>query len=213
MSTIRIFGITIHATNGLYSLKDLFKASGGLKANQPSNWFRTNEFKKEKEFLESVITVPHKRVTEQNQQVMNVIQGGSPELQGTYVCKDLVYSYAMWVSADFKFAVIRAFDHLANDRILEAQQQVAIAVNTEIKRREPNDKGTLAYIVGCSTYQSQYYYDVLVGKGLLTKHTSPCGQSKYFAVGSVDWFEGYKRSTMLFNSKILAHLPEQIELL
>ena len=228
---IRILGITIHkSSNGLYSLTDLFKASGAKLADRPANWFRTNEFIKEKMFLESVIgssqkivaeqnqgvmtdmPVTHKRVTEQNQRVIEVIQGGNPELQGTYVCEDLVYSYAMWVSAEFKFAVIRAFDHLANDRILEAQTIANTAINHIIKKREPNGIQTLAVIIGCTVFESRYYYEVLVGKGLLTKKVNKNGQAKYYPVGNQNWFEGYKRTTMLFNSAVLDVLPIQEDL-
>lgn len=47
------------------------------------------------------------------------IRGGSAP--GTFVVKELVYAYAMWISAAFQLKVIRAFDTLQT-------QGVAVAV-------------------------------------------------------------------------------------
>ena len=41
---------------------------------------------------------------------VNAVKGGS--LQGTYVVKELVYAYAMWISPKFHLQVIRAYDAL-----------------------------------------------------------------------------------------------------
>lgn len=39
---------------------------------------------------------------------IRAVRGG--KAPGTYVVKELVYAYAMWVSAKFHLAVIRAYD-------------------------------------------------------------------------------------------------------
>ena len=111
---------------GRYCLNDLHKAAGGEKRHQPANFLRTNHVKElaaeilaeppvphfrateQNQALTAALPVPHFRGTEQNQPLMTY-QGGDGR-QGTYVCKELVYAYAMWISPKFHLHVIRTFD-------------------------------------------------------------------------------------------------------
>lgn len=83
--------------DGMYCLNDLHKASGGEAKNEPSNWTRTEYFKGLAEEIG-------------NSANMQSWKKSAGRYGGTYVCKELVYAYAMWVSAKFHIDVIRVFD-------------------------------------------------------------------------------------------------------
>ncbi|MFV8873613.1 phage antirepressor KilAC domain-containing protein [Serratia fonticola] len=88
---------------GRYCLNDLHRAAGGEERHKPRNWYVTLQTQE----LVRILTEGGIPPLEQNQPV-SVIRGGNN--QGTYVCKELVYSYAMWISATFNLKVIRTFD-------------------------------------------------------------------------------------------------------
>ncbi|HBN7019246.1 MULTISPECIES: KilA-N domain-containing protein [unclassified Pseudocitrobacter] len=89
--------------DGRYCLNDLHRAAVASGANE-----RTKEPGK---FLSSVQTIEliHELETTQNLGIkpVNTVEGRSG---GTYVCKELVYAYAMWISPKFNLKVIRTFD-------------------------------------------------------------------------------------------------------
>lgn len=86
---------------GRYSLNDLHRASGGEEKHSPNRWTRTDGY----QGLVSELT------PEMAFDPAVSIRGGSAP--GTFVCKELVYAYAMWISPAFQLRVIRAFDSLS----------------------------------------------------------------------------------------------------
>lgn len=89
-------------TQGRYCLNDLHKASGEEIRNRPATWL-------------------------QNQQTQNLAveleKDGIPSIHtkqglGTFVRKELVYAYAMWISPAFNLKVIRTFEAVTTQQRL-----------------------------------------------------------------------------------------------
>jgi len=83
-------------SDGLYCINDLHKASGGEAKHGPTHWLA----------LENTKGMTDLALTKG----IPVIKKSSGRYGGTYVCKQLVYSYAMWISPEFSFEVIEFFD-------------------------------------------------------------------------------------------------------
>ncbi len=97
MSVLILSNITIRRdTAGRYCLDDLHRAAGEARRHRPKYWL-------------------------ENQQTRGLVAeaaiGGIPPIQrkqglGTFVCRELVYTYAMWISPAFHMKIIRAYDAL-----------------------------------------------------------------------------------------------------
>lgn len=110
---LTILGSSIRMIDGLYSLNDLHKVSGGLSRHQANNFMRLENTKKLIAEIERSSDVRNGAST----RAYKVIQGGSSNQQGTFVCRELVYSYAMWVSPRFQLAIISAFDAMVGNQM------------------------------------------------------------------------------------------------
>jgi hypothetical protein len=112
LPTLSIADIEVRQdSQGRYSMNDLHRAAGGEKRHQPSNWLQNQQTQE----LIAEIASPGIPGDEQNQPV--AAKAGAPETGGgTYVVKELVYAYAMWISPAFHLKVIRAYDALATGR-------------------------------------------------------------------------------------------------
>jgi hypothetical protein len=83
---------------GRFCLNDLHKAAGGEEKHSPNRFTRSDNYQSLiDELTPDLAFAP----------VESVRGGKNP---GTYGCKEIVYSYAMWISAKFHIAVIRAYD-------------------------------------------------------------------------------------------------------
>lgn len=129
MNEIVIADKTIRLSDGLYCLNDLHKASGGEKRYEPNRWLRllqTSELIRELEFEQcepqicgsmknQSLSEPQIWGSMKNQSLIKTIKGFGKN-QGTFACRELVYSYAMWISPKFHLQVVRAFDALVSGR-------------------------------------------------------------------------------------------------
>lgn len=116
MNALIINSQTISQHNGLFSLNDLHKVSGNDEKHRPT-WFLRND---ETQALIAEI--------ESEKQIAYYTKQGKQG--GTYACRELVYRYAMWISAKFSLMVIRAFDAL-NTGVIPCLNEAQPTISTE----------------------------------------------------------------------------------
>jgi hypothetical protein len=103
--TLAIGDITVRNHNGLFSLNDLHKASGGEAKHQPAFFMRRKETRALVAELEAS---PEMGTPSANSQTpIQTINDGANN--GTYACRELVIAYAAWINAAFHLKVIRVF--------------------------------------------------------------------------------------------------------
>ena len=96
MSSLTILKTTIRKFDNLHSLNDLHFAAGGEAKHKPSNFIR----------LDTTVELIEAIKADSDREPVKVIRGTNG---GTYVCEELVLSYAMWISPKFHLIVLRAF--------------------------------------------------------------------------------------------------------
>lgn len=118
MNAISICNTSIRQFNGLYSLNDLHQASGGQDKHSPRRWL-------------------------QNQQTIDLAneceKDGKPSILkkqgfGTFVCKELVIHYAMWISPSFSLQVIRCFLDTVSGSLQPKLAQTTVADRTPLRQ-------------------------------------------------------------------------------
>ena len=111
MSNLQILSNSIRTFENLYSLNDLYQASGSENKHAP---FRFIRLETTKELIAEI--------EKETPNALKVIRGTQG---GTYACEELVIAYAMWISPKFHLVVLRAFLnlHKGGDTLNPEQQQ------------------------------------------------------------------------------------------
>jgi phage antirepressor YoqD-like protein len=122
---------------GRYCLNDLHRASGSEKKHAPNEWLRN------KQTLELIFEVSKPGIPG--------IQ--SKQAHGTFVCKELVYAYAMWISPAFHLKVIRAYDALVSAPQFALPQTFAEALQLAANQAKQ---------IECLTPKAEAYDDLMV---------------------------------------------------
>lgn len=108
-------------SEGRYCLNDLHKAAGGEKRHQPSDFFLRHDIKDLCDELRRDAGLIPGNPGVKTEPVR--VEAG--RYGGTYVVKELVYAYAMWVSPAFHLKVIRFFDRGVKDGVAVADNAAA----------------------------------------------------------------------------------------
>ncbi len=102
--------LSVRQQNGLFSLNDLHRASGGESRHQPHEFLRIEQTRA--------------LVAELNSgESRNCVETRRGANGGTYACRELVIAYADWISAAFHLKVIRVFLSASEP----AAQRIALA--------------------------------------------------------------------------------------
>lgn len=88
--------------HGRFCLNDLHRAAGGENRHRPSLWAENQQTQALISELEAEAGIT----------ALVSVKGGA--MSGTYASKELVYAYAMWISAAFNLKVIRAYDAIVS---------------------------------------------------------------------------------------------------
>lgn len=131
--------------SGRFNLLDLHRAAGGGSNCRPFDWLRLQQTQDYIRLLELKTPKTGIPVSEKIKDLapINVVKGFNGD-QGTYVCKHLVYDYAMWISSEFRMLVIDTFDAVVTGKLK--------SLDKEIQRMEwLNNRDELSHV--CEKHQ------------------------------------------------------------
>lgn len=190
MSALVLAGVEIHHdSEGRFSLNDFHRAAGGEDRHSPNRWTRTEECAGlVGELTPELASAP----------VKTKRGGKSP---GTYVCKELVYAYAQWISPKFHLHVIRTFDSVATEHAavpvqpkqLQADMQStvsALLLIGEAIKQVPGIKPGIAMACTLSMIEVNTGLDVTEARKALPAKNDPVCDLNATALGKLAGMSG-----------------------
>ena len=148
--SITIIERELRVVDGLYCPNDLHRASGGNVRHKPIEFLRA-------EPTRAMLAELEREKVGNSHLYLKTTKGRNG---GTYVCLELVYAYAMWISAAFYLKVIRAYHALSikGDGLRQALAKAEIAYDRA--------KGNAS---DCGRGLRQWRFDGPVLKGAIAK--------------------------------------------
>lgn len=141
LTAFTLDNIAVRERDGLFSLNDLHRASGGDDRNKPSRWAKS-------ERTQALV----QEISKDQKRALVTQQGGTDP--GTYACRELVIDYAAWISPAFNLKVLQVFLAAAQPvqelqaRLAQQQAQIATLQAVEAERelaRNPRLRQALRY--------------------------------------------------------------------
>ncbi len=123
---------------GRFSLNDLHKSAGSNPKNKTALFLKLHSVKKVAEVL---------KVANPTLEPISIKRGRYTG--GTWVCKELVYKYAMWIDAEFEVMVIQTFDKIQREGKAISSMQ---AINDLVAKIE-SDKQVASF---CASELAKY---------------------------------------------------------
>jgi hypothetical protein len=138
MTTLTILDTSIRADEcGRFCLNDLHRAAGGNARHRPSLWMRHEQFR-------GLVAELERQSTEMHFAPVDRQRGGIGGSR-TFVRRELVIAYAMWISPAFMLQVIRAFDgaqqRAMSDAAVQHQELAQLSLTLRDERAEASDCG------------------------------------------------------------------------
>lgn len=164
---VSVAGVSISSNeDGLYSLNDLHKASGGERKHEPHLWLRSREVKEVIEEMEKSDT--HICVTK---------RGGKD--QGTFVDRILLGMYASWISAKFHILVYKVFFEAMDSKIKALEEEKSrLIVQSDNRRRDDLARENIRKCYGFNREVNQAIRLIIAGISMKDKTYLEIVQSK-----------------------------------